>query len=497
MSNVVVYAPAAGVALGVLFLWGSLRLRRKRRLIDDLPTIKTQGVFIGLVELKGTAEAEAPLTTFLSGQRGVHYHYQVDEHWSRTVTETYTDKDGKSRTRTRQESGWTTVASGGETIDFHLRDDTGTILVRPAGAKIEPAGLVDVTCDRGNPLYYAKGPAPAVANSDHRRRFVETGIALHAPLYLVGHARERADVIAPEIAADQEAPMFLISTRTEEKVHAGLSRGIWALTLVGAVAFVAGFVLRNQWGEHRPFAADWPLYAGLATVYVALNAVGWAWMVYNSLVGLRNRVRQAWSLVEVQLKRRHDLIPRLVDTVAALRTHEASVQTALAALRGQLTATAPGVSGPDFAGCAPTLRVVVEAYPNLKSDPAFLALHKELVETEQRIALARSYFNDIATFFATRLEIIPDRWLAALVGCSPSRCWQPRTSSERRCWSRWRIDSPDRKPPPQCAVAAGAGVAESCGGGGRRRRRLSAGLRMAGDTPGVSSSTSTILRLVA
>jgi hypothetical protein len=119
-QEVVLYAPTAGMALGLLFLWGSLRLRRKRRLIDDLPTAKTQGVFIGLVELKGTAEAEAPFTAFLSSLRCVQYRYRVDEHWSRTVTETYTDKDGKTQTRTKQESGWTPVADGGETADFYL-----------------------------------------------------------------------------------------------------------------------------------------------------------------------------------------------------------------------------------------------------------------------------------------------------------------------------------------------------------------------------------------
>jgi hypothetical protein len=77
------------------------------------------------------------------------------------------------------------------------------------------------------------------------------------------------------------------------------------------------------------------------------------------------------------------------------------------------------VSGPDFSGCAPTLRAVAEAYPNLKTDAAFLALQRQLVETEQRIALARSYFNDIATYLNTRREIIPDRWIAALGGVQP------------------------------------------------------------------------------
>jgi hypothetical protein len=418
MNPAIVYAPAIGVVVGLLLLWGSLRLRRKRRLIDDLPTAKTQGVFIGLVELKGTAESIAPFSGFLSGQRCVQYHYHVDEHWSRTVTETYTDSDGKTQTRTKEESGWTTVAQSGEMGEFYLQDDTGTVRVRPEGAKIEPSVFFDETCDRLHPLYYTKGPPQSVADSDHRRRFVENGIALHAPLFVVGHARERADVVAPEIAADKEAPMFLISTRTEEKVRAGLGYGIWALTILGLVGFVAGFAVRNG-NLHRPLADCWPQYAGLTGGYIALALLGWVGMAFNSLVGLRNRVQQAWSLIDVQLKRRHDLIPRLVETVGALRTHEASTQVAVATLRGQLTATPPGVNGPDFAGCAPALRAVAEAYPNLKSDAAFLALQNQLIETEQRVALARTYFNDIATFFNTRLQILPDRWIASLGGMRP------------------------------------------------------------------------------
>jgi hypothetical protein len=414
MSDLVAYAPPAGVVLGMLALWGSLVMRRKRRLIDDLPTVKTQGVFIGLVELKGTAESEAPLTAYLSEHRCVQFHYRVEEHWSRTVTETYTDSKGETQTRTRQESGWKTVGEGGEMADFYLRDDTGAVLVRPDGAKIEPGSFFEQTCHRDDPLYYGKGPSGAVPDSDHRRRFVETGIALHALLYVVGQARERSDVVAPEIAADKNAPMFLISTRSEEKVRAGIGWGIWLLTILGAVLFVGGFVVRNQGAWQRGFVLDAGFYAGLLLSYVALQGVGWVWMAFNSLVSLRNRVRQAWSLVDVQLKRRYDLIPRLAETVGALRTHEEQTQSALAALRGQLAATPPGMNGPDFAGCAPVLRGVIEAYPDLKSDAAFLRLHGELVETEQRIALARTYFNDIATFFNTRLGIVPDRWIGAL-----------------------------------------------------------------------------------
>ena len=414
MSAVAPYVPLAGILLGLLLLWGSLRVRRRCRLMDDLPTSKVQGVFIGLVELKGAAEAEAPLNAYLSGQRCVYYRYRVDEHWSRTVTETYTDNKGQTQTRTRHESGWTTVASSGEMTDFYLRDDTGALLVRPAGAKIEPAGFFDETCGREDALYYAKGPQDAVPDSDHRRRFVETGIALHAPLYLVGRARERGDVVAPEIAADPEAAMFLISTRTEEKVRASQGRQSWALLLLGAVAVLGGFAIRNQGILHRPWADGLGLYAGLAAGYAGVAFAAWVWMAFNSLVGLRERTRTAWSQVDVQLQRRHDLIPRLVDTVTALRDHERNLQAELAALRGQLAATPPGVSGPDYSGCAPALRAVAEAYPELKSDRAFLELQRQLVETEQRIALARTYFNDIATFYNTRLAIVPDRFVAAI-----------------------------------------------------------------------------------
>ena len=142
-------------------------------------------------------------------------------------------------------------------------------------------------------------------------------------------------------------------------------------------------------------------------------------MAFNSLIGLRQRVRQAWSNVDVQLQRRNDLIPNLVATVQGLRDHERELQTELAHLRSQLTATAPGQPGPDPEGCLPHLRAVVERYPELKTNEAFLQLQQDLSETEQRIALAREYFNDIAAFYNARLEIIPDHYLATLARLRP------------------------------------------------------------------------------
>lgn len=409
MDPLLITSLAALASLGLLAL--SLHWRRRHRLLADTPTSKVQGVFIGLVEVKGTAESPAPLRSHLATMPCVHYSWSVAERWSRMVTETVRDKDGKTRTRTRRESGWSTVDEGGETTDFFLRDDTGHLLVRPKGAKIESATLFSETVSRGEPLYYQKGPAGAVAHSDGVRRFTEVGIPLHAPLFIVGQARERADIVAPEISADRQAELFLISTRAEDKVIRGY--GVWSW-LVWLLAFLAAGAAGLPYAVPQERGFDFAPVAVGAAAFLLVWGLCWLWMAYNSLISLRERVRQAWSLVEVQLKRRHDLIPSLVATLTALRDHESTVQTALAALRAQATATPPGVAGPDHQGLARELRAVVERYPELRSAPEFRRLADELISTEQRIALARAYYNDIATQFATRLEILPDRWVAAL-----------------------------------------------------------------------------------
>jgi len=412
------WVPLSGALLALLCLWGALRAARRQRLIDDLPTCKTTGVFIGLVELKGTAESERPLVSYLTERPCVYYAWEVSEHWSRTVTERYTDKDGKTQTRTRRESGWKTVAHGGDSQPFYLKDEEGVIRVVPDGAHVEPTKVFDETCGRRNPLYYGKGPPEDIPDSDHRRRFTESAILLHAPVYVVGVARERTDVVAVEIAKSPDAPLFLISTRSEQQVRRGYAAQFWVLLILGLLVWVGAWFLRGELdagprlrGPPRRAETVW-LSVKLGAAYSGVAALLWFWMAYNSLVDLRQRVQQAWANIDVQLKRRADLIPNLVRVIAGLRDHERVVQTAVAALRTQLAATPPGQPGPDPAGCAPALRAVVERYPVLRSDAAFMRLHAELVATEQRIALARDYFNASATFYNTRLQTFPDALVA-------------------------------------------------------------------------------------
>jgi hypothetical protein len=143
--------------------------------------------------------------------------------------------------------------------------------------------------------------------------------------------------------------------------------------------------------------------------------VGFIFSVYNSLISLRNRVNQSWSQMDIQLKRRADLIPNLVQCVEGYSKHEKAVQELVAEMRNQVGTS---VRGSDLKGYAPVLLAVAERYPALKADQSFLSLQKSLTDTEQRIALARGYYNDIATFYNTRLEVIPDRFIGALARLS-------------------------------------------------------------------------------
>jgi len=403
-----------GAVIALACLFAAFRFLRKKRLVDDMPTSKTLGVFIGLAELKGTAESDKPLTSYLAGMPCVLYTWKIEEHWSRTVTSI----GAKGVPTTRHESGWTVVAKDQQKAPFYLKDDTGVIRIIPDGAEIQDKQIFNKTCRFSDPLYFAKGPLKEIADSDHERRFTETAIPLHANLYIMGQARQREDIVAAEIAKDKNCPMFLVSTRTEKQISSGLGFWFWGWLVIGLLAIVGGVWLGNI--VFRPFQ---PLsgLSFLITVggYLLIIVLGWMWLVYNSLINLRQRVQQGWFEVDIELKRRNDLIPNLVQVVEGYSAHESTLQELVANLRQQLTATPPGVAGPDYAGFMPTLRAAVESYPDLKASDLFLKLQDELSGTEQRIALARDYFNQIVTFYNTRLEIIPDTLLAKVMRLKP------------------------------------------------------------------------------
>lgn len=410
-----------GLAVALPFAYFSMRSARKRRHIRDTPTSKTAGVFIGDVEVKGTAEIASPLVSYLAERRCVHYAWSIEEHWRRTVVESYTDSKGNRRTRTRIESGWTTVASGGETRPFFVLDDTGHILVRPEGMTVEGRSVFALNCGPRHPFYYGRGPAGAVANSTFTRQFSETAISLHEPVFVMGRARQRADVVAAEIAYDRDARFSLVTVRSEEDVARGYGATGWVLGILGLCVATTGGVLAVA-GETQGDGPRIALWGGFgAAGYLAVIAMLWAVMTFNALVGLRERVRRGWSNIDVELKRRADLIPNLAETVKGARAHEADVQRLLALLRSQAAIDRSAVRDgkATVEGIAPAVLALAEAYPDLKTAANFLALQEELTRTESRIALARTYYNGKVTAFNARIAVVPDNLLARLGGLKP------------------------------------------------------------------------------
>jgi hypothetical protein len=409
-----------GTALALLFVYLSVRASRTKRYLDDTPTSPAAGVFIGDVEVKGTAESDGPITSYLSEIACVHHAWRIEEGWRRLVTETYTDEKGRTRTRTRWESGSTVVASGGSQIPFYLKDASGVILIRPEGAQIEPEQTVCFECGPDHPSYYGKGPAEAIFDSTHRRTFIESAIRLHAPVFIAGRARERSDMVAAEVAHDDDARLFLISVRDEQAVRKGYGCAAAVWLFLGVVVMVAGFEISAEL-----LALDesqrWIGGFGAAAAYLSILFLSWSWMAYNSIAMLRQRVRRAWSNIEVELKRRADLLPNLASVVKAAGMHDKDTQQVIAILRSQ-AAIPPELARSNDAkvqGVGRVLVAIAEAYPSISAQPNFLALQKELSNTETRIAMARSYYNGIATAFNARLLIVPDRFLAMIAGLRP------------------------------------------------------------------------------
>jgi LemA protein len=151
-------------------------------------------------------------------------------------------------------------------------------------------------------------------------------------------------------------------------------------------------------------------------VAVALMAVG----MYNSLITLRNRCDNAWSQVDVQLRRRYDLIPNLVETVKGYAKHESGVfervtQARAAAVNAQ-TVKAQGEADNMLTGALKSLFAVAEAYPELKANQNFLMLQEELAGTESKVAYARQFYNDVVMKFNMRQQVFPSNIIANMFG---------------------------------------------------------------------------------
>ncbi len=184
-----------------------------------------------------------------------------------------------------------------------------------------------------------------------------------------------------------------------------------------------------------------------AVVALAVVLAVWAVGLYNGLVVLRNRFKNAFAQIDVQLRRRYDLIPNLVETAKGYLKHERETLTAVIEARNQAAgaakalAAAPGdpsavkafsAAESGLAGLLSRLMVVFERYPELKADAQMARVSEELTSTENRIAFARQAYNDAVTAYNTRRELFPSSIVAGIFNFAPAALLESTETAAQR-----------------------------------------------------------------
>ncbi len=175
--------------------------------------------------------------------------------------------------------------------------------------------------------------------------------------------------------------------------------------------------------------------AGLILILIVAALLVWAIASYNRLVSLRNQTQNGWRQIDVQLKRRHDLIPNLVNAVRGAMDFERDTLTAVMEARSKaLTATSPSDAARkegELTQAVGRLLAVAENYPNLKSNENVRALQEELASTENKVGFARQFYNDIATQFNTAQQVFPTAIFASMFGFKPAELFEIADAHDR------------------------------------------------------------------
>ncbi len=176
---------------------------------------------------------------------------------------------------------------------------------------------------------------------------------------------------------------------------------------------------------------------GCLLVVVALAVVGAMWAIwrYNNLISLRNQVANGWKQIDVQLKRRHDLIPNLVSAVKGeMQFEQDTLEKVIAARNGAVAARGVADAAEKENALTQTLSrlfALAENYPTLKANENVKSLMEELASTENRIGFARQFYNDIATRFNTAQQVFPDSFIAQAFKFQPVELFELKDESER------------------------------------------------------------------
>jgi LemA protein len=173
----------------------------------------------------------------------------------------------------------------------------------------------------------------------------------------------------------------------------------------------------------------------LIVLGILVILIFWVFGMYNSLVRLRNQVKNGWSQIDVQLKRRHDLIPNLVETAKGYMKHERETFDSITKARSQAV-QASGVANQakaegELSGALSRFMLVVENYPDLKANQNFLALQEELTSTENKVGFARQSYNDQVQAFNIKIESVPSNIIANMFNFKQAEFFEIETPAER------------------------------------------------------------------
>lgn len=398
----------AGVAW-VVGVWWWHRSARRKRLVEDVPTSGARGVFLGLTEVIGTATSYEPVLSPYGKEECVWWRYEIFEE----------GRDSRGRKTRRKVSERT----GGHPF-FDVRDESGAVRVWTPRA--------EVTAPKRHNEQLLTGLSDgvlAMRAAARRQRFVEEyTIPWESQVYVLGTARLPLDSLHPEISADPAGrdPFIIAVGSAEDVVRAERVASVIGALMALVAGSAIGFVLNQGsalWAEPGLTMAEVQWWAPIAGALVtgAVLAVLALVLLYNGIVMVGQRAQAAWGMLDVQLTRRHDLIPALEAVAHAHRSHEAELLPLLAELRsapdlpGKPSDRAVRSAEVDLAKETSGLRHLValaEAYPELRADETFGRLRDELVDTENRIALGRAFYNDSVERLRNRTEVFPGSLVA-------------------------------------------------------------------------------------
>ena len=376
------------LVLAVLLIRRVISSIKLKRLIEALPTSSTQGLSFGLAELKGRVELDnnyPPLREPLSGQDCVAYRLEIEE------------KRGSGN-----DAKWTTVETRTEHVPFRLRDDQHHVLVYPEGAQF---GYSDVDIKQ-------------LGKQRHTVKF----LVPEASIYCLGFAgldQHQPDHLS--IQHEKDLP-FLISNSDEDGIV--MRRGAWGFVGIAASLGLLLFTATTMLAADGRFSPDNLLISALVVPLALCVYTGI--LHYNDLVFLKNRVNRARANIDTILQQRHDLWPRLEDTVKASMAHERDLLTAIATLRSEPPATMDSTNNVGRTinqeqAATQSLKGRLEDYPELKNHQVVRRFMEIMASTENYLSLLRNSYSDSAMIYNTRLQTLPDLLLAWLFRFGPAQ----------------------------------------------------------------------------